>query len=708
MPFYYTPWIILPLLSALVNGVLAVYAWPRRQIPSAIWFFWLMVGMSGWSLFYALNTATTDLQLMTLFFEIAHSFFCIVLFVALPMTLIIMGKAERFSRLKLSLLAIAPLVSIFMGWTNNLHGLMRANIHIVAKEGMMLMGYTNGKYYTSFHILYTDMYFLTIMLLCLWSIFQRRQTRRGSLALILIATLIPLFTDMLNLAPVKELRLTTSSLFISGLCYWLAVFRYQMLNLVPIAQSTLFKQMQEPVLVVDNQGRLADHNLAAQKLLALPGDAVGRSLDMLYPPNHSLHGLLTTDSETILHDIESELWWQITQTRLQHGISHIGSVLVLHDVTSLHQSQEELRISEERFRRLSEDSADMVWQLDNNMCFTYVNANDQAMRGFQPEEVLGKQVSMFLNEQDAATITMANAERLKQERLGIKTDTMRYELPMLCKDGSYLWTEVHSNPLRAADGQITGYIGVTRDISKRMAEQNHQQELLAYEQELRKEQESFLAMISHEYRTPLAIIQTNLNLIELMEADSEKRYSSQVATMKQAIQRLVEILEVSLNQMRMGTASADSARERITLLSFLDEVLDKAETFWPDRTFIFQPQLTSETVLGNPIQLTTTILNLLDNACKYSPGSTPILITDSTDGTTATVTVTDKGTGISADEADQLFEKFQRGSNSSGTSGLGIGLWLAQQIAKQHGGSISMGPDSDGCTCVSLRLPIQA
>ena len=706
MPFYYTPWIILPLFSALANGALALYAWPRRHTPAAIWFFWLMVGMSGWSLFYALNTIATDLHLKKLFFIAAHCLFCITLFVTLPMTLVVTGKVERFSRLWLSLFAIVPLVSIFMGLTNDLHGLLRADMHIVTKAGIVLMGFTHGRFFTSFQNQYNSLYFLLIILLCVWGILKRGQTRRNSLVFILAATLIPLITDLLNLAPVQEFRLTTSALFLSGLCYWRAVFNHQLLNLVPIAQSTLFRQMQESVLIVDNEGRLADFNLAAEKLLALPVEALGRSFDMLYPPNHPLHGLLPTVSETIQHDSESGRWWQISQTQLHHGKSDIGRVLVLHDVTSIKHTQEELCISEERFRRLSEDSADMVWELDTDMCFTYVNASDKAMRGFQPEEVLGRPITMFLKEQDTATIKTANAERLRQEQFGIRTNSVRYEVQMLCKDGSYLWTEVISNPLRDADGRITGYIGVTRDISTRMAEQQRQQVLLEFERELRKEHESFLAMISHEYRTPLAIIQTNLGLIELKEADSERLYAPQIATMKQAIRRLADILDVSLKQMSANSASVDSAKERITLVSFIDEVIDKAETFWPDRMFVYQPELTSEAVMGNPIQLTTTVLNLLDNACKYSLEGTPILISDHADGTTATVTVTNQGAAILADEVDLLFEKFQRGSNSNGTSGAGIGLWLAQRVAKQHGGSISIEPSSKGDTHITLRLPI--
>ena len=707
MPFYYTPYILLPLVSAVINGGLACYAWKRRRVAEAQWLFWVLAGLALWDLSYTLNIAATNMWLKNLFFKCGSSSTLIVVYAFVPMTLMVTGHAKRCTRITLLVLALVPILSLLLTWTNDFHGLIRNHQHLDSYAGLLLIDYSNGDFFKHIHLQYVYLVMLCMTLLCLWGLFTKNQIRRGSLAAIVCATVVPVLIDILNISPVKELRFTTSTHWFSGLCYCLAVFYGQMINLVPIAQSTLFRQMKEPVLVLDNEGRLSDHNQAAQKLLALPADAVGISLDALYPPNHPLHGLLLIDSESIRHDREGMRWWQISHTQLRYGMSFIGWVLVLHDVTSLYQSQKNLRISEERFRRLSEDSADIIWELDADMSFKYVNDSDRVMRGFQPEEVLGKPVFTFLRESDTATIKTSNAKRLRQEQQGIKTDALRHEVQMLCKDGSYLWTEVVSSPLRDPDGHLVGYIGVTRDISKRKAEQQCQQEILEYEQELRKEQESFLTMISHEYRTPLAIIQNNLNLIELIEADFEKRYDSQIATMKQAILRLVDILEISLELLRMGTAYADTAKKRLTLSAFLDEVIDKAEAYWPDRVFVYQPQSTSEAVLGNPIQLTTTLLNLLDNACKYSPERTPIIIADYTDSTMATVTVTNQGAGLSADEVDLLFEKFQRGGNSSGTSGTGIGLWLAMRIAKQHGGSIKMELGSGEAIHVSLRLPIQ-
>ena len=574
MSFYFTPWIISPLLSALLNGYLAVYAWPRRKVPAAGWFFWLAVGMSGWALFYALNTAAVELTSKNLFFKTATIFFDIVLFTVLPMTLVVMGRTKPFSRLVIALLAVIPVTSTVLALTNDLHGLMRLNLHIVNTHGMHLMGFQDGRYFKLMHQPYVYLYHLLVIVLCLVSALRRGQSRRGGLVMILVATLIPLTTDMFNISPVKELKLATSALFLSGIFYWLAVFRHQLLNLVPVANAALFRQMQEPVLVVDNQAHLAEYNQAAQQQLKLSSDARGKSLDNLFPHEHPFHGVLGIVNDELRHDYLNERWWQISQTRLRQGVFDIGWILVLHDVT-------DFKVMEQRM-----------------------------------------------------------------------------------------------------------------------------QETLAFEQELRKEHESFLSMISHEYRTPLAIIQANLDLIELMEDDTESRYAPRISAMKQGVNRLVEILEISLDQMKMTILQEDSETKRITLITLLDAVMDKAEAFWPDRLFVFQPEITSEAVMGNNIQLKTAVLNLLDNACKYSPDNTPVLLECRAEGQMATITVTNQGSGFPTHETAELFEKFQRGSNSIGTSGAGVGLWLVQRIVKRHGGSVLLEHDIEKGIQVTLLLPL--
>lgn len=232
------------------------------------------------------------------------------------------------------------------------------------------------------------------------------------------------------------------------------------------------------------------------------------------------------------------------------------------------------------------------------------------------------------------------------------------------------------------------------------------QDALASEQHALKQSTRFLAMLSHEYRTPLAIIRANLNLLEQREEQTGSPHEPRLATMQHAVNRLVEVMEVSLRKDRLGHSTAGKTDETIELALFMDEVIDSAERFWPDRLFVFDPENVTATVSGNPGQLKTALLNLLDNACKYSPPESPVMIECQADDEMAVISVRDQGKGLSRNEAEGLFEKYRRGSDSQGTSGAGIGLWLVRQIAEQHGGSITLAPDVKEGTVATLWLPL--
>lgn len=707
MPFYYTPWIILPLLSALVNGALASYAWPRRRVQAVGWFFLQAVGLSGWSLSYALNTAASELWLKKVMFSSGTLFACLTFFASLPMTLSVMGMVTRFPRWAILLFGFIPSLTAILGFTNHLHGFVRHSLHLVNQKGLILLGYVDSVYYNSVHLPYVYLNYLAMMLLCLYGLLRRSQLRRASLAFILLATIVPLVTDMLNLSPFKELRLTTSTFFLTGICYWLAVFRFQLLDLVPLARTTLFDQLQEPVLVVDNDDALAETNRSAIAQFNLTTASIGQSFDQLFPSGHLLHGATEADETLTRHDAATGIWWQVSVTPLKHGTQQVGRLLVLHDVTSLEQAREEVRVNAEKFRRLVDDAADVIWQLDTELRFTYINAADQAMRGFSAHEVLGTSVYTFLPEPYAKRIRQANEDRRAAEERGIKTGSARYELQMLRKDGSLLWVEVHANPLRDAQGIVSGYIGSIRDIGIQKTVEFQKSEALAFERKARAEQEQFLAMLSHEYRTPLAIIQANLDLLELQESEAVGHSDiSKIASMKRAINRLVEVMGSSLQKSRMEHQGPVPDAKLIRPVDFLDEIIDSAEGLWSDRLFMFTPEPLSCAIRGNRLQLKTALLNLLDNACKYSPEQTAVSIGCSEADGVVTISVANAGAPLSKNDIASVFEKFRRGSTSHGTAGAGLGLWLVQRITEQHGGSVGISSTVETGTTVSLILPM--
>ena len=137
--------------------------------------------------------------------------------------------------------------------------------------------------------------------------------------------------------------------------------------------------------------------------------------------------------------------------------------------------EQALRESEEEYRFLAENSADIIWRLSPDRRITYINPADQQLRGFPKEEVLGRLVSELIPPEDAKRWSALEADRMANESNGVKTGISRFETSLVCKNGASIWAEVLSTPVRDKHGEITGFHGVVRDMSERKV---HEERLL--------------------------------------------------------------------------------------------------------------------------------------------------------------------------------------------------------------------------------------
>ncbi len=128
---------------------------------------------------------------------------------------------------------------------------------------------------------------------------------------------------------------------------------------------------------------------------------------------------------------------------------------------------DKIRDSEALYRLLTEDVLDVVWKMDRDFRFTYISPADEHLRGYKAEEVVGHHVFEMFTDEGIATVTALARKRQEAERDGTQLGAMRFEVQHRCKDGRLLWGEVFSTPERDAQGRISGYHGITREITER-------------------------------------------------------------------------------------------------------------------------------------------------------------------------------------------------------------------------------------------------
>ncbi len=211
--------------------------------------------------------------------------------------------------------------------------------------------------------------------------------------------------------------------------------------------------------------------------------------------------------------------------------------------------------------------------------------------------------------------------------------------------------------------------------------------------QLKKEVERlhrFLSMISHEYRTPLAILRVNLDLIELKNISGIHDNQKEINKMQRAIDRLVEVMDVSIQESRIIESQKTDALMYVTIAPLITSQVKAFLSLWPEYTILYSEHLDNCKIIGDSAQLKLAIFNLLDNARKYSLPNSPIEVDCQVNTNEVVIRIRNEGKSITQEEGEKFFEKYQRGNNAINTGGAGLGLWLVRNIINRHNGQVTL------------------
>lgn len=246
----------------------------------------------------------------------------------------------------------------------------------------------------------------------------------------------------------------------------------------------------------------------------------------------------------------------------------------------------------------------------------------------------------------------------------------------------------------------------TRELAaaKRVAE-----DALEAEREAQRRQVRFMEVISHQSRTPLATIRTQVANIELSLPDGDAANRKRLARVRRGIARLVEVLEVSLARSRLQGPAFEPEFRTEPAVPLAQEAASRArELLNADIRVEVAPGASEARVRADGDMVIIAILNLLENASKFARPEVraPIVLSVARDGDTLRLQVEDRGVGIAAPELERVFEARFRGSNVGSSPGTGTGLSLVARIAAIHGGEVSLTSAIGEGTTATLLLPL--
>ncbi len=453
--------------------------------------------------------------------------------------------------------------------------------------------------------------------------------------------------------------------------------------------------------IKDRQGRYVYANHAAEKAFSftLP-DLLGRTDADVFAPEtaaeFAANDRRVLESESAMQTIET---LEQSDGAIHHSIvskfpipgrdgttTLIGGVAI--DVTELKQTEEALRRSEAWFRTLAEASPALIWRLDPDGGFTYVNPPYLRYFGRSEDDLLNLGWSPLLHTDDASTYMDAvDTARREHARL-------RAAARVRHRNGDWRWIESYALPQFSESGEYLGHIGTSLDITERK-----QVEEALSEADSRKDE--FLAMLAHELRSPLAPIR---NSIEIMRRMAVPATESVVQTLDRQVSQLVRLVDDLLDVSRISRGRIELRRERVDLRSVVQHAVEAVRPLCREMDQALTVSVPQEPVLvdGDPARLAQVLGNLLSNASKFTNrcGSVSIGIDPSATGppSSAVIRVGDTGIGIHPEQVARIFDLFTQVDTSLERvgGGLGIGLTLVRTLVGMHGGTVDVRSDGLG------------
>jgi len=271
-----------------------------------------------------------------------------------------------------------------------------------------------------------------------------------------------------DFAQVKEpIQIEIKDLAIQSLADTIAVATGFFTIHLPIEDQILSRETARLVLIFREESagwKISHSSISIPYYLVREGE--------VYPMNELV------ERNRYLEETVAERTMQLSEAidKLQQSNEKLAREIVEHKRT-----EKALLESESHYRLLTEDASDVLWKLDSDYRFTYISPADERLRGYRADEVIGHQVFEIFDDEGIASLKKIAQERQEAEQRGIMTGTTTFEAQHRCKDGSWLWAEINSTPLRDADGKITGFHGITREITDRKRSQELIYQLAFYD-----------------------------------------------------------------------------------------------------------------------------------------------------------------------------------------------------------------------------------
>ena len=357
------------------------------------------------------------------------------------------------------------------------------------------------------------------------------------------------------------------------------------------------------------------------------------------------------------------------------------------DITEEKNYQQQLLAREQKFRLLADSMPEFVWTGDTEGNLNYFNQSVYDYTGLTAEEINKEGWLQIVHPDD-------RDENIRLWLHAITTGKdFLFEHRFKRYDGEYRWQLSRATPQKDAAGNIQMWVGTSTDIQD-MKEMDAQKDL-------------FISMASHELKTPVTSIKGYVQILQSMHANSEDDFlKKSLSIIDKQIVNLTDLIADMLDLSKIKTGSLSLNKENFKINELVVEIAEEIRHINPNATVIFSHE-DEAVVFADRSRIGQVLINFLSNAVKYSPGTGTIKIKSAVEKDVVIISVEDSGIGISKTDQKKIFERFYRveGKNEKTFPGFGIGLFIASEIIRNHGGDIGVVSEPGKGSIFSFSLP---
>jgi PAS domain S-box-containing protein len=553
----YTPYALGSLMTAAVAAGLSVYALRRHGIPGARMAALFMAGVSVWGAAYAVELGTTDLAANILWSKIGYVGIVLVPFSWLGFTVEYTGRGAWLGRHTLALLAVVPVLTLVLVFTNEGHHLFWSATSLDTSGPFVILSLNHGPAFWvwlayAYALLLAGGVLVVSMLLRSGSLYSKQGWA------LLFGMAAPWLGNALYLSglnPVPGLDLTPFCFLLTGVATAVAISRFRLLDVVPVARAAVVDGMKDGVIVLDPQNRILDMNPAARCISKLPpSEAIGLPADQVISSEEVLReiqgGSDEVRTQVRIGDGAARRDYEVTLSSLRGRGTRAIRFIVVRDVTE--------RVERELlFRLIVENASDVVEIYERDASFRYVSPSIERVLGYEPEEALKLANAREMIHPEDVDWVLARFEEIWTTP-GVNAPV---SFRMRHADGSWRYMEgIYNNLLH--DPEVGGVVATWRDVTGRVEA----------EEEARKLNAELEARVT-ERTAELSMALTELKESERALTENEERYRS-----------LVENIPVVVYMDRIDAESSTMyISPRVEqVLGYLPDEFTSDAGFWPD------------------------------------------------------------------------------------------------------------------------------